>query len=249
MTIESLEKEQKLLETKYIPVFGFGLEQNPQDSGSMPDGVVDTEAYLNSKLRVCWVLKEPYDSPDGEGDTGGWSPTSDVLAKPEDHPELVSSKTYRPIIYVTHSLQNGLAPYSEVDRWFVANKPMAAQCLRSIALINISKMPGTSKSTNANIAEKYEYWRPLLFWQLRQYQPQIIIFGNTFQHFQADLGIKKDDLIQGQGVSEDVTYAVKDNALYIHAYHPSQISITREKYVDGIINIVMLNLEKIEGAR
>lgn len=250
MTIESLEKEQKLLENKYIPIFGFGLEQDPKDSGSMPDGIVDTQTYLDSKPRVCWVLKEPYEAGAGDGDSGGWSPTSDVLAKPGEHPDLVSSKTYKPMIYITHSLQNGLAPYSAVDKWFVANKPTAAQCLRSIALINISKMPGKSKSIDADIAQKYEYWRPILFWQIRQYQPQIIIFGNTFKYFQTDLGIKNEEVIQGQGMSGDVWYTVKDDVLYVSAYHPSYVplGISLEEYVQGIIDVAKLNLEKIEGA-
>jgi len=31
------------------------------------DGITDVERYLNSKLKICWVLKEPYDGYKGKG--------------------------------------------------------------------------------------------------------------------------------------------------------------------------------------
>jgi len=244
MTAESLEKEQRLLEDRYIPFLGFGEEGyegtdlDPTKSGSMPDGVADPQTYLSSKYRICWVLKEPYESPDGEGNTGGYS-LIEGFTNPNQYPDTVKSKTWKPMIYVTHSLLNGFAPYSEVDKWFVENGPQAAQCLRSIALINVSKMPGKSKSVEADIARKYQFWRPILFWQLRQYQPQIVMFGNTLQHFMPDLGIK--ELTQGKGVSGagDVWYAVKNGVLYMNLYHPSYVprGISLEDYVQGVAYI------------
>ncbi|GHT72050.1 hypothetical protein FACS1894110_26200 [Spirochaetia bacterium] len=240
MTDASLAKEQNMIE-RYID--RFAKEKTTPDAEPMPDGVVDSQKYLEGKYRICWVLKEPYDKDYDAGEGGGWSVTG-ALANRDAWSALIRSSTYKPIIYVTHSLLNGLKSYSEVEKWFDENKEAAAECLSSIAVINISKMPGASNSNDADIAQKYEYWRPILFWQLRQYQPQIVIFGNTFQHFQADIGIKDEELIQGQGVSQEVIYVVKDHVLYIWAYHPAQMIITREKYVQGITNVVKLNLEK-----
>jgi hypothetical protein len=65
-----------------------------------------------------------------------------------------------------------------------------AQSLNEPALINVNKMPANSHSNDNDIAEQYEHWKPILFWQLRQYDPHIIIFENTFKYFQEDLGIK-----------------------------------------------------------
>jgi hypothetical protein len=233
---------------------GFGMEGyggvdlDPQKSGTITDGVTDPGAYLGSSPLICWVLKEAYEPGSEDGDSGGWSMTSDVFAKPKEYPNLVRSKTFKTVIYVTYSLQNGFAGYTKTDEWFAANNPEAATCLKSIALVNINKMPAASSSNDADLAQKYKFWRPILFWQLRQYQPRIVIFGNTLKHFQADLGIKDEELTQGKDASEDITYIVKDNVLYVHAYHPSCVpfKISLEKYVQGITNVVKLNLEKIK---
>ena len=39
------------------------------------DGVVDAEAYLASKPKIMWILKEPYDDFDAKGTPqgGGWT--------------------------------------------------------------------------------------------------------------------------------------------------------------------------------
>ncbi len=46
------------------------------------DGVVDAEAYLASKPRIMWILKEPYDDFDAKGHPqgGGWTMFKDFGA-------------------------------------------------------------------------------------------------------------------------------------------------------------------------
>ena len=46
------------------------------------DGVVDAEAYLASKPRIMWILKEPYDDFDAKGTPqgGGWTMFKDFGA-------------------------------------------------------------------------------------------------------------------------------------------------------------------------
>jgi hypothetical protein len=118
-----------------------------------------------------------------------------------------------------------------------------ARCLSEIAIINFNKMPAATESNNADIAKKYEYWKPILHWQLKQYDPQIIIFGNTFQHFKEDLRIKDSDK---RNYGNSVDYYVRDNKIYLYAYHPSQWTISKEKYVQDIIDVVKLIIGEIK---
>ncbi|GMO34622.1 MAG: hypothetical protein Ta2B_15050 [Termitinemataceae bacterium] len=238
MTLEYLEKEQELIET-YIE--RFYSDKITKKASPIYDGVADCEKYLKSKYRICWVLKEPYDEGNGKG--GGWSLTQDILAQEELYPDVIGkSHTWQPMVYVTYSLLNGFIPYNGgMD--YIRDEPKMAQCLNEIALINVNKMPAETRSNDNDIAEKYEYSKPLLFWQLKQYDPQIIIFGNTFQHFQNDLGIKNSEK-KHKGY---VDYIVKNKQIYIHAYHPAQTAIIREDYVQNIISVVKENICEVEN--
>jgi hypothetical protein len=231
MNAFEMEREEELIE-EYIYNF---YDKSDKKSEPITDGIVNIEKYIGSKYKICWVLKEPYDEDDGTG--GGWSLTRDVLAK-EDFSQG-GSPTWQPMIYVTYSLLNNFIPYSEMDS--INDDPEMSNILKHIAFININKMPAFHRSNDNDISKKYVSWRPLLHWQLKIYNPQIIIFGNTFQHFKKDLNIR-DSEIKNRNY---VDYVVRDKKIYAHAYHPAQTQISREDYVQGIINVVKMNVEKI----
>ena len=105
---------------------------------------------------------------------------------------------------------NDFIPYKEMD--YIRDDPHMAQVLKSIGIININKMPGNSRSNDKDIAEKYEFWKPLLNWQLKVYNPDIIIFGNTFQYFKNDLfsnGITMNHI-------DGLDYCIDNKKLYLH---------------------------------
>jgi hypothetical protein len=89
--------------------------------------------------------------------------------------------------------------------------------------------------------------------QLKQYDPQIIIFGNTFHHFQNDLGIKDEELTNYYKDKKKPRYIVKNGKLYVDAYHPAVRPSTMPEadYVQSIIDIVEMNkrnfLEDLNG--
>ena len=231
MTVQYLEKEQNLID-EYIYRF---CDKITKSAEPILDGVVNVEKYLKGKYRICWVLKEPYDEDNGKG--GGWS-LARILSQKELYPKIVgSSPTWQPIIYVTYSILHDFLPYSSMN--WIKDEPEMAQCLNEIALINVNKMPANHRSNDTDIALKYEYWKPILFWQLKQYDPQIIIFGNTFQHFKDDLGIAATEIRH----KDCVDYIVKNKKIYVHAYHPAQTQINREQYVQGIIDVIKKNIE------
>jgi hypothetical protein len=122
------------------------------------------------------------------------------------------------------------------------------QCLNHIAVINVNKMPGGHTSNDTDIAKKYDHFKPLLLRQLKQYDPQIIIFGNTFQHFQNDLGIKDEELTDYYKDKKKPRYIVKNGKLYVDTYHPvvREITMTEQDYVQSIINVVEMNKENFD---
>ena len=228
MNASELVMEEELIE-EYIYRF---YDKSKKDSEPIMDGIVDVEKYRKSKLKICWILKEPYCEGDGTG--GGWSLTKDILLKKDFNPG--KSPTWQPMIYVTYSLLNNFIDYSNMD--FIRDDPKMSNSLKSIAFINVNKMPGYTRSNDIDIAKKYQEWRPLLHWQLKIYDPQILIFGHTFKHFQKDLGIKNKEI-------KNDFYVLKNNKIYIHAYHPAQTQITRDDYVQGIIDVVKNNIGTI----
>jgi hypothetical protein len=227
MNPQELENEESQIE-EYVYRF---YDKSDKNTEPILDGIVDEEKYLNSKYRIAWILKEPYDENDGTG--GGWSITKNVLNRKTLYPETIgNSHTFQPMIYITYSILNGFPPYSGgMD--YIRDDPEMAECLKAIAWINISKMPALTRSSDPDIANKYQYWKPILHWQLKVYDPQILIFGNTFQHFFKDLFPENTKVTNG----DCVDHIVKDKKLYISAYHPAQTTISRERYVQEIIDI------------
>jgi hypothetical protein len=230
--LERLTKEQELIEG-YINNFVAAETAKP-----ITDGVVDVEKYLNSKPRICWVLKEAY-CESGKGG-GGWSLTGELLSGEHVYDEFIrgspSRQTWEPVVYTTYALLHDFVAYGDMTR--ISDAPEMAQCLNNIALVNVGKMPGDTRSNDADIAAKYEFWKPILHWQLKQYDPQIVIFGNTFQYFQRDLGISDDERKQ---TGRETICVVKNKKIYVWAYHPAQTIITRDDYVQQIINGVKEN--------
>lgn len=68
------------------------------------DGVADLERYLHAQPRVMWLMKEPYDSTDENGNPfgGGWRLT-DCFRKDD----VLNCRSWHPIIYVMYGIING----------------------------------------------------------------------------------------------------------------------------------------------
>lgn len=86
------------------------LGYDPAKVEPIYDGVVDAEAYLASKPKVMWILKEPYDDFDAEGMPagGGWTMfkdfgEGDTLAKAVNR-----NAALRNVTYASHAILNGI---------------------------------------------------------------------------------------------------------------------------------------------
>ena len=218
----------------------FSGKKTTSSAKPIYDGIINPEKYVKSKYRICWILKEPYDNDAGDNKGGGWSLSERINEK------IFSGKgspTFEPMIYASYSLLNDFIPYSKMDD--MGDNLNMVNFLKETALINVGKMPAKTRSIDSDISKKYEFWKPLLFWQLTVYNPQILIFGNTFQHFKNDLHIKDSEVIERN--SYPIHYTVKNNKIYLHAYHPAQTSTEKEAYIEGIRSVVKDNINKLMG--
>lgn len=212
-------------------------EQNGLSSKTLSpiyDGVADVNAYLKSSPKIMWILKEPYDGINEktkEPEGGGWTLMKD-LKKHKKYPLKKSlPRTLQRIIYATEGIVEGYK-YEEMDYYY---KPEMYKYLFQIAYINLSKMPAGTRS--GDMTEKYLIWKDLIFEQIKLYNPEIIIFGGTFQYMRQDIHINNEPLARGL-----VDIYKQDKRLLVHAYHPGRMCST-EQYVDTMVHIIRENLK------
>jgi len=212
--------------------------QEPADSAALKgakhepiyDGTVDLEEYLSSPLKILWILKEARDNKEGVAG-GGWSVTKCII--PRDIATGKISWLHARMACITYSVRNNYVPWSE--KWGADSK--VPESLKSIAYINVSKLPGRSKSYYAYIKYCYEKNRDILRSQINAYDPDIVICGNVLNLFFSDFGLNNQDL-QPQG---SAAFSFKNGRLYINAFHPSYRRIKNGPYVNDIVAIIKNN--------
>jgi hypothetical protein len=194
------------------------------------DGVVDINRYLAARPKMLWILKEPYDDfVDGAPVGGGWSVTKDLLAKGK----VGNRGTYAPMAYITYSVFNGFPKYNQIS--YVTHDPRVADAMKDIAYINVKKLPGHQTSRGTDFASIYRQNQPILCKQIQGINPDIIIGGRVLPLFMKDLGLCQADFT----TSGSAGYCVRDQRLYISAYHPAQWSaVAKADYVDDIVSII-----------
>ena len=95
-------------------------------------------------------------------------------------------------------------------------------------------MPAHKISNDSILSNLYSIWRPILLEQIEIYEPQIIIFGNTFKFFKKDL--VGDDAEPSKRIDGVIHIYEKNEIMMIDAYHPNQKIIGRDMYVNSIID-------------
>jgi hypothetical protein len=199
------------------------------------DGIVDIDSYVKVHPKILWILKEPYDEVEnGIPAGGGWSLTQDVLGRDDFYSRIRRTQsTWHPIIYVCTGLLNNFCDYGAMD--YIHDNPGMVKILKSIAVINVKKLPGLTRTHSFNpIAEAYNTNKAILLKQIQTYDPDILIGASTMPLFYDDLGIDRKKIAKYGSIN----YVTKDSKIYIDAYHPAQTTITRSQYVNDIIYIV-----------
>ena len=222
MTASELIAAQKEITDE---IYRWAIERNLTEEELEPitDGVADAEVYLSSNPKVMWVLKEPYDEfENGKPKGGGWSITDDCIANID---QKSVAPTWHNMVYVMCGIRHG-KKWEEIP--YIRDDKSIANILKEIAYINVSKMPNMSTTSDSKLRHLYEIWKKILWKQINLYDPDIIIFGATFQLFQKDFeqngGLRK--------VNDCNVWAWKDKLL-LAAYHPQRKG---RDYVDNLID-------------
>jgi hypothetical protein len=190
------------------------------------DGVVSEKDYQESDIKILWVLKEANSS----GENNSWDMREHIKNKLKTDTGIFKgwSSTFKKIIYVTNAILNNLSWNDEL--YHPSYKPEVIDNLKKIAYINIKKTGGGSSANHKEIQTYYEFSKTLLHNQIKEFSPNIIIFGGTFKFFQNDFDLEFDDFGSCKATNHQGT-------LFISAYHP-MYPFKEETYVKDILTAV-----------
>lgn len=238
MNATELIEKQGLIHNLITRIAEDNNLSNP-DLKPVYDGVYNVNAYVNSNPRIMWILKEPYDDFDNNGAYGGgWE-----LYSALDNNDAWTNRTWQPMTYVTYGIHNRI---HWQDMNWIRDDPSMIDCLKKVVLLNLSKIPNRTTSDDGYVQEQYNlYWKTIVLQQIEDYNPDVIIFGNTFYMMRDDLDIQNSKIERVENASKPFMNIIDcEKKLLIDAYHPNQKTITRELYVNSIIDAVLTRFEK-----
>lgn len=233
MDATDIKVKQRALHDK-MDIRAEELGYDPSEIMPIYDGVSDCQAYADSKLKILWVMKEPYDEiVNGKPKGGGW-PMYDYTL------ELPMFRTMAKIVYgIVHEKHFDEIPEPDDDM---------LKLLQSTAFINISKMPGYTTSSKNQLKRKLDDWHDIIQEQLDLYQPDVIILGNTYEQLmEGKLGDNPctDWVADASRPGTTAVLKIQPARVIIDAFHPSPMrkcsrpDLTDEVYINSIIDGVL----------
>jgi hypothetical protein len=195
------------------------------------DGVHTPEKYFSNDIRLAWMLKEAYDE-----NGGGWQYKE--LFDEEDLYEAQFKKghktTWHPIIYTSHGILHGFKQWDDME--YIRDNRELAKIVREVAFINAQKLPSLvgTRTNMDDIHTSINKYGDLLLKQIELLKPNVFIFANTFDAYKTLLDFNDVELIQNGSCS----YFVRDEQLFINAYHPAQTQVGGKAYTNDIVEVV-----------
>ncbi len=200
------------------------------------DGIVDEQRFQLERIKLLWVLKEPWEKLGASVRGGGWSVTRDLLLKGE----LKNNRgTYPPMAYVAYAIKNGFLPLSSIHK--MTHNHEVRDALRTIAYINIKKFPGHTRANHKIINEYFNRYKEFLVAQIEHINPSVVICGGTGHHF-----VNAYHLIPKPLIENGPAYCRHNGIHWLFAYHPSQTTIGKHAYIDGITQTIKSINEEFE---
>lgn len=127
------------------------------------DGIINDEEYDSSFPKVLWILPEPFDF-DKEGEVR----IADLIDK-----KLLYNKIYKNIAQMSWCIQNGI---KEVPSKLSAEQLLSG--LETVAIIYVSKMPGSNTYGQREKRKTYKIWKKILKEQINDCDADIMLFCN-----------------------------------------------------------------------
>jgi hypothetical protein len=198
-----------------------------EDEGvfGVKDGIIDIDRYIDKNPKILWVLKDAYEI----GGDGGFDLREQIRLK-KSFSEFASRPTYETMAWIAYGVYNNVLRLDDIKK---APESDLMNCLKSIAYINLKKLPitegGVYSDMNAiETAYNQEQDKKIIHRQLKDYVPQFIIGGNTTPLLVKGLGLTNQKKIF------DVPYYAREGQFYFAVYHPSHVE-GKKSYVENII--------------
>ena len=220
--IDAIAKDRQLYANPYKPIY---------------DGIGDISAYINSPLKIMWLLKESYDR-DKQGNIGygDW-----CVYEPFHTDDAWKIMTYKAMTYILYGYEHNLYWKTLPN---IRDQKDLINILDSIAYINLNKMPAKqhSRSNDYDIYEQYQIWKDIINKQINVYSPDVIIMGGTKRFF--DFGENKLSHVKTLGNVKKVEIYKYNDRWLLSAHHPSRYT---EEYIDGLINALRFVSQQIKS--
>ena len=224
-----------------IQTHAIDLGYDPAKVEPIYDGVVDAAGYLAAKPKVLWILKEPYDDFDENGNPwgGGWTMFQDVAPGKTLAQSVNANAALRNVAYASAAMLNGVDSYSKLP-WITDKPLMYETALRRVAYCNLGKMPGRTTTPTGRLQKICEEWKGILFRQIDLYDPEVIIVcgTDTLQALNGDFGLDlskpRDTAKRGKAIVD--VHAWRGKRL-LWAPHPAA-HIPPGEWVDAVIETV-----------
>lgn len=205
------------------------------DEGTIIDGVIDAESYLNSKIKIAWFLKEAYSNEKDGYHIMKHLGQDDAY---ESFFKNIATQTWHPIIYVSYGALNEFTFYD--DMYYIRDRPEMCDVIQNIAIINANKMPSITGTytLHKNLTEGFDSFKELIQQQIQVLQPQVHIFCNTFHLYKDLFNLTDSEIVSQSDYLKKCTVYYKEDKLFLDVYHPANRILDRETYVDQIIESI-----------
>ena len=193
----------------------FNQWQKELDGKFVPDGTINFEQWEKTNKKILVILKETNDF-----DNFG---LNDLINK-----NITNSKsgiwkglTWHNIGRVSYGLLNTSAPFKDAHK-------KRKETLKHIAVMNIKKTAGKSKSKYKTIKFHAEKYKDYIKKEIEIINPDIVILGGTYDFLKNILNLEKisDNLYKEKG---------NDKRIYIKCYHPGYFRISTKEYYENCV--------------
>jgi hypothetical protein len=190
--------------------------------GFVSDGLVSEEDYINSKTKICIVLKEVND-PDG----GGWD-LREFLA------DGARTQTWNNVARWVNGIRNieRDIPWNEFDN---LNQEDRKSSLKSICAMNLKKSPGIHTTDKASLNKVANEDRNFIEKQFSLYNPDITICGGTGNLFKDVAGFSH---IEWNRTSRGIWWYEREPSKYVIAYCHPEARVDNPLIVYGLIDAI-----------
>jgi hypothetical protein len=235
MTIETLIQENKRIEELAKQT---AKENGLPENNIIWDGIYEKylEKYIETNPHILWILKE---APETNG-VYGWH-IGDIT---EDNQALKNKNgTLRQICLISYAILRECS-YDDACKASIKDLVDARQRVAHINVCKIKTTPG--KYSEADLTDEYDRWKDILDAQIKAFQPEIIICGNTLQYFSNDnnyFGTTRSEKKLLESIipnpSQKFCYYSENDRLFINIHHPSDFNVDWKKCINEIVNVVL----------